>query len=73
MSLFTLTQKIFVIKCYYVGGESARHALKCMMKRYGKHFDQHNLDSIQQIIRYALTTLFPSNYHAHALFSVYFY
>lgn len=36
MALFSLSQKIFVIKSYYKSGESVRNVLDCLYRRYGR-------------------------------------
>lgn len=50
MAVFTLTQKIFVVKCYYKGGESVRQVLGCLQRRFGKMFGEENVEAILQII-----------------------
>lgn len=52
LALFTLTQKIFVIKCYYQQGESAARALKCLTARFGRIFGSKDggIGGIRQIV-----------------------
>lgn len=55
-SLFTLAQKIFIVKCYYRGSESPRYVYGCLERRYGRIFAKKDiLRSIQEIARYELT------------------
>lgn len=42
MALFSLSQKIFVIKSYYKSGESVRNVLDCLYRRYGRKMG-HNV------------------------------
>lgn len=35
MALFTLPQKVFIIKCYYKTGQSPNTVLECLGRRYG--------------------------------------
>lgn len=55
MPLFTLSQKIFVIKNYYTGGESVEHVQDCLAQHYSQAFSaSHSLldlpKSIMQIV-----------------------
>lgn len=50
-ALFSLTQKIFVIKCYYKHGESASLVLRGLNRRFGKIFRaKDGLGGIRQIV-----------------------
>lgn len=44
----TVNQRIFIIQCYYKGGEKTRHALRCLQLRHGAR--NENLATIQAIV-----------------------
>lgn len=55
--LFTLTQKIFAIKCYYQHNENTDTVLECLRYRYGRIFDsKSSCSGIRQIVRNFETT-----------------
>lgn len=47
---FTLSQKICIVKCYYIGGESIRGALDFIHDTYGIKSTNVNVQSILEII-----------------------
>lgn len=50
-SLFTLAQKIFVVKCYYKNGEAIAHVLERLEYRFGRIFGgKRSLPFLQQIV-----------------------
>lgn len=51
-SLFTLTQKVFVVRSYYQGGGAGvDYVLSNLSRRYGRLFNDDNLDEISQIVK----------------------
>lgn len=48
--LFTLTQKVFVIKSYYKGGESPEFVLNSLRSRFGRLYHDDNFEQIQKIV-----------------------
>lgn len=52
MALLSLSQKIYIVKCYYIGGESIRFALDAIEEQFGIKSTNHNVKLISKIVTY---------------------
>lgn len=52
MAIFTLAQKVFVVKAYYKMDESFSKVMICLKRRYGQIFAENCIPEISKIVRF---------------------